>query len=449
MAVIQNCSVASTRKKINHARYSVLKDENGAILNKMVALRHEIAQKLGYATWADYKIEPKMARDAKTAISFMQDLSDGLQPKFDAEVNRLRQLKVAETGDAAAQINWWDFRYYQNKMMLDDYGVDSSELRNYFPLNEVLDGMFGVYEHIFGLEFIEIEPGYKWINDLRLFIVQDTQTREPLGAFYLDLFPREGKYNHFAQFDIVSGKRQRNGCYQRPVVALVCNFTPGLEGEPALMNHGEVETIFHEFGHAMHSILTRANFSTLSGANVARDFVEAPSQMFEAWAWDPVILKRFAYDWRNPSQSIPEETLKAMKAANLATKGIHYRRQIGLALADLQIHNGPVTDAGAVCNQANSKVLFATPKGTNFAATFGHLTGYDAGYYGYAWADAIAADMATVFEKAPDRFLDQGVGRRLRDEIYSVGGTKPAAEAVRAFLGRERSIEAFLKTIGL
>jgi len=205
MAVIQNCSVAETRKKINHARYSVLKDENGSILNEMVAVRHAIAQKLGYATWADYKIEPKMAGDAKTAIAFMERLSDGLQPKFDAEVERLRQLKVVETGDDAAQINWWDFRYYQNKLLREKYGVDSSELRNYFPLEKVLDGMFGVYEHIFGLEFVEIEPGYKWIDDLRLFIVQDTQTREPLGAFYLDLFPREGKYNHFAQFDIVSG----------------------------------------------------------------------------------------------------------------------------------------------------------------------------------------------------------------------------------------------------
>ncbi|HJM39150.1 MAG TPA: M3 family metallopeptidase, partial [Planctomycetota bacterium] len=255
---------------------------------------------------------------------------------------------------------------------------------------------------------------------------------------------------HFAQFDIIGGKLLDDGRYQRPVVSLVCNFTPGVGDDPALMNHGEVETIFHEFGHAMHSILTRAKYQRFSGANVARDFVEAPSQMFEAWVWDPEVLQRFAIDWRDGESVIPMETLANMKKAKLATVGVFYRRQMGLALADLRMHVAEVgADAGKICNAANAEVLFEPPANTNFAAYWGHLTGYDAGYYGYGWADSIAADMGTIFENAPNRFLDKEVGMRLRNEIYSVGGSRDADISIIRFLGRERSNDAFLESIGI
>ncbi len=450
MAVMENCSSESTRKKLNTARYSAAMEENSPILNQIVDIRREIAGLLGYATWADYKIEPKMASTGRGALDFVEGLTAGLQPKFDAEVAELAILKSAETGSTYAQINWWDFRYYQNQLMKDKFNVDSEELRNYFPLNDVIAGMFDVYQHIFDLRFTQVEPDYKWVDDLQLWVVEDASTGEAMGMFYLDLFPRTGKYNHFAQFDIIGGKQLDNGRYQRPVAALVCNFTPGVGDEPALMNHGEVETIFHEFGHAMHTILTRAKYQVFSGANVPRDFVEAPSQMFEAWAWDPTVLQNFAIDWRDGKSVIPVETLNNMKQAKLATVGIFYRRQMALALADLRIHVSEAgADAGEVCNAANAEALFTPPANTNFAAYWGHLTGYDAGYYGYGWADSIAADMATVFENAPDRFLDKEVGMRLRNEIYSVGGSRPVQESIKNFLQRAPSNAAFLKTVGL
>jgi thimet oligopeptidase len=449
MAVMSNARIEEVRRAVNRARYSVAMDVNGPILDEMVQLRERIAVRLGYDNWADYKIEPKMAATGAIAVAFCEELTAGLQPKFDAEVAVLTRLKREDTGDDGARMNWWDFRYYQNMLMRRDYGVDTEALRVYFALDRVIDGMFDVYQHIFAVRFTAIEPPFRWIEDLRCYLVTDAESGEPLGVFYLDLFPRPGKYNHFAQFDVISGRTEPDGRRRAPVAALVCNFTPGVDGEPPLMSHGEVETIFHEFGHAMHAILSSTRYVSFAGGAVPRDFVEAPSQMFEAWAWDPEVLSAFAVDYRDPKNTLPVEVIERMEEAKNATVGLATRRQMGLALADLRMHLGGVTDAGAVSNAANTECLFPVPEGTNFAAYWGHLTGYDAGYYGYAWADSIAADLATAFEEAPDRFMDQEVGLRLRREIYERGGSRDVREGVRAFLGRESDNRAFLRTLGL
>lgn len=449
LSIMQNARKEETRKACNRARYSVAMEENGPVLAEMVAVREEIAGLLGYGSWADFQTEPKMAKTGATALAFVEDLVARLEPKFQDEVETLRRLKAIDTGDENAVINFWDFRYYQVQYMKQGFGVDTEALRVYFPLPQVIAGMFDAYAQIFDLEFEQVDPPQKWVDDLELWLVKDASSGEPLGMFYLDNFPREGKYNHFAQFDIIGGKRLPDGRYQRPVVALVCNFTPPLGNEPALMSHNEVETIFHEFGHAMHSILTRANSTRYAGANVARDFVEAPSQMFENWVWDADVLGGFAADYRDPSKKIPMETLKAMKAADLATQGIYYRRQLSLALSDLRLHIGSGGDPAEVVNQATAESFFAPIDGTHFAAYWGHLTGYDAGYYGYAWADAIAADMATVFQGAPFGYRDREAGMRLRRQIYEVGGSVDPATAVRRFLQREPSNDAFLGTLGL
>ena len=449
LSVMQNARLEETRKRCNFARYTIAMEENGPVLASMVETREEIASLLGYGSWADYQTEPKMAGTGATAVNFVEELVQLLEPKFRDEVETLRKLKAIDTGDENAELQFWDFRYYQSQYMKQSFGVDSEALRVYFALPQVLEGMFAAYSQIFDLEFEPVEAPQKWVEDLELWLVKDAASGEPLGMFYLDNFPREGKYNHFAQFDIIGGKRFPDGRYQRPVVALVCNFTAALEGEPALMSHNEVETIFHEFGHAMHSILTRAHSTRYAGANVARDFVEAPSQMFENWVWDADILSDFAVDYRDPSKKIPMETLAAMKEADLATQGIYYRRQLSLALSDLRLHSGDVSDPQAVVNAATAESFFVPQAGTHFAAYWGHLTGYDAGYYGYAWADAIAADMATVFQNAPHRYRDREAGMRLRRQIYEVGGSVDPSEAVQRFLQREPSNAAFLQTLGI
>jgi thimet oligopeptidase len=453
LAVMDNAKREETRKKLIIEHDNLARAENIPLLEKILPLRDNVAKKLGYKTWADYVTEVKMVKNAATAIDFLEQLKTGLQPKFDAELAEFRKIKVRETGDTNAQIHVWDWRYFSNQLKKEKYTVDAEQLRVFFPYQRVLEGMFNIYQSIFGLKFEAVEPPYKWIGDLQLYAVSDSKTDEPLGLFYLDMFPRSGKYNHFAQFGIIEGKLLADGKYQRPTVALICNFPAPANGKPSLLDHQDVETLFHEFGHAMHSILTRAKYSRFSGTSVPRDFVEAPSQMLENWVWDKKVLDSFAADYRDPSKKIPAEILSKLKEARLATEGTRYRRQLSFGLMDLalhtQIHDGNANEALPLSNKVLSDVFLPMVPDTAFVAYFGHLMHYDAGYYGYAWADAIAADMATVFEHAPNRFFDQSAGRRLRKEVYEVGDSRDVNISIEKFLGRKRSVEPFLEKIGI
>jgi thimet oligopeptidase len=453
MSVMDNAKREDTRKRLITEHDNLARAENIPLLEKILPLRDDIAHKLGYKTWADYQIEVKMAGTAAAAIDFLEKLKTGLQPKFDAELAEFRRIKIKETGDTNAQVCVWDWRYLSSQLKKEKYNVDAEQLRVYFPYQRVLDGMFNIYQNIFGLKFERVEPPYKWIGDLQLYAVSDAKTEEPLGLFYLDMFPREGKYNHFAQFHLIQGKVMASGKYQRPTVALICNFPSPSKDKPSLLAHSDVETIFHEFGHAMHSMMTRAKYSRFSGTSVPRDFVEAPSQMLENWVWDKKVLDSFAADYRDPSKKIPADILAKLREAKLATEGTRYRRQLSFALTDLtlhtQIHDGNAAKALPLSNRVLSEVFLPMVPDTAFVAYFGHLMGYDAGYYGYAWADAIAADMATVFEKAPNGYFDQAAGHRLRVEIYEPGSSRDVNESIEKFLGRKRSLEPFLKKIGI
>jgi thimet oligopeptidase len=451
--VEENAKSETTRKKLYLIHDSLAKDTNVSVLNQMLALRNRIALRLGYKSWDDYQTEIKMAKTGAGAKSYIDKLIAGTQPKFAAEISEMQKLKAAETHDPKAKIDVWDWRYYQNQLNKQKYNVDKEALRAYFPFQNVLDGMFAIYQNIFGLKFEKITAPYKWVDDLQLYLVTDSGTGEPLGLFYLDMFPREGKFNHFAQFNIIDGKLLPNGKYQRPTVALLCNFPPPSADKPSLMTHTDVETLFHEFGHALHSIVTRAKYGRFAGSNVPGDFVEAPSQMLQNWVWDKTVLDTFAADYRDPSKKIPAEIIQKMNDAKLATAATWYRRQFALASLDLAMHdqhpeNAPY-DCVAITNPVLEKVFLPIDPGTTMVTYFGHMNGYDAGYYGYAWADAIAADLATVFEKAKDGYLDKQAGLKLRHEIYEVGDSREVTSSIEKFLGRKQSIQPFLKKIGI
>jgi oligopeptidase A len=451
--VQENAKNEDTRKKLYVIRETLAKDTNVPVLNQMLALRNKIALRLGYKSWDDFQTEIKMAKTGANAKKYIGDLVTGIQPKFDSEVAELQKLKAADTNDPNAKIDVWDWRYYNNQRNKQKYAVDKEALRAYFPFQKVLDGMFNIYQSIFGLKFEKIAVPYKWIDDLQLYLVTDSATGEPLGMFYLDMFPREGKFNHFAQFDVISGKLLPDGKYQRPTVALICNFPPANADKPSLLTHTDVETLFHEFGHALHSIVTRAKYGRFAGTHVPGDFVEAPSQMLQNWVWDKKVLDTFAADYREPSKKIPAEIIKKMNDAKLANAGVFYRRQFAFASLDLALHDQHADDAPydcvAISNPILEKVFLPIDPSTTFVSYFGHLNGYDAGYYGYAWADAIAADMATVFEKAKDGYLDKQAGLKLRREIYEPGDSRDVNVSIEKFLGRKQSIQPFLKKIGI
>jgi oligopeptidase A len=450
--VEENAKSEATRKQLYLVRETLAK-KNVSVLNQMLALRNKIALRLGYKSWDDYQTEVKMAKTGANAEKYINDLVAGIQPKFKSEVAELQKMKAADMDDPNAKIMVWDWRYYSNQRDKQKYAVDKEALRAYFPFQKVLDGMFNIYQRIFGLKFEKIAAPYKWIDDLQLYMVTDAATGEPLGMFYLDMFPREGKFNHFAEFDIISGKLLPNGKYQRPTVALLCNFPPPTGDAPSLMTHQDVETLFHEFGHALHSIVTRAKYGRFAGTHVPGDFVEAPSQMLQNWVWDKKVLDTFAADYRDPSKKIPADVVKKLNDAKLANAGIFYRRQFAFASLDLALHDPHPEDMPydcvAISNPILEKVFLPIDPSTTFVSYFGHLNGYDAGYYGYAWADAIAADMATVFEKAKDGYFDKQAGMKLRREIYEPGDSRDVNESIEKFLGRKQSIEPFLKKIGI
>ena len=452
-AVMENAKSEDVRKRLYVLHDSLAKEKNVAVLNQMLALRNKIALRLGYKSWADFQTEVKMAKSGAGAEKYINDLITGTKPKFEAEVAELRKLKVAESKDPNAQIMLWDFRYYQNQLKKQKYAVDTEALRAYFPFQKTLEGMFNIYQSIFGLKFEQVAVPQKWIDDLQLYAVTDAASGEPLGLFYLDMFPREGKFNHFAQFEVIGGKLLADGKYQRPTVALICNFPPPSEGKPSLLTHGDVETLFHEFGHALHSIVTRAKYSRFAGTNVPGDFVEAPSQMLQYWVWEKKMLDTFAADYSDPAKKISEEMINKMKEAKLATAGVYYRRQFAFASLDLALHaphpEDKPYDCVGISNPILEKVFLPIAPETTFVTFFGHLNGYDAGYYGYAWADAIAADMATVFESAKDRYFDKQAGMRLRRDIYEPGDSRDITQSVEKFLGRKQSVQPFLKQIGV
>ena len=451
--VLDHAVNENTRKRLYIARDNRARAKNSGLLKKVLELRADIARRLGYGSWADYQTETRMAGNGATALAFLEKLKDGLEPKYRAELAEFAKIKAASKGSTTPEVNIWDWRYCAEQLRQQKYQIDTEALRVYFPFEHVLQGMFNVYEHIFAIKIQEVQPPSKYVDDLKLYAVIDVDSGAPLGMLYMDLFPRAGKFHHFANFSIIYGKRLEDGKYQRPTTELICNFPPPTKDGPSLMSHDDVTTIFHEFGHAMHAILTQAKYARFAGTNVPRDFVEAPSQMLEYFTWDRKVLDSFAADYRDPGKKIPPEVLAQLNAAELATKGCIYRRQLSFGILDLMLHSGLTEEQLATLPDFSNKILgevFLPPDpSTAIIASFDHLMDYGAGYYGYAWADAIAADMASVFQLAPDKFLDAKIGRRLRDEIYAQGNSRDITVSIEKFLRRRQSIDPFLRHVGI
>jgi thimet oligopeptidase len=446
--VEENARSGATREKLYVAHDSLAKAKNVPVVNQMLTLRNQIALQFGYKSWADYQAEIRMAKTAANAQAYIDKLITGIQPKFDAELRELEQMKAADTNDPNAKLDIWDWRYYSNQLAKEKFALDREALRDFFPLQQTLDGMFSIFGRVFGLRFEEIKPPFQWANDLRLYIVSDTTSNAPEGLLYLDLFPRNGKTSGGGESEIVSGRRLNDGKYQAPVAAVVLNFPPSTKDKPSLLSHSEAEILFHELGHALHSIVTRANYARFAGTHVPVDFVEAPSQMLQKWIWHKRVLDTFAADYRDTRREIPSDLIKRMNDAKLATAGMFYRRQLAFADVDLALH-GPHPsdqpyDCVAISNPIFERIFLPIDRQTSFISSFRGFDGYDAGYYGYAWADSIAADMATVFEKSKNGFLDKQAGMKLRREIYEPGDSRDVNVSIERFLDRKQSIHPFL-----
>ena len=449
--VMENARDPETRRRLEAAFDNRAARLNLPIFRKALRLRLTAARLLGYATHADYATEENMAKNPRTINAFLERLRGELKPLGQDELAVLLAFKRAMEGRASdGVLHAWDWRYYDNLLNKTKYEVDREKVREYFPADLVVEQLLGVYQQLLSVRFRRITGGVSWHPDARLYEITDAAGGGPIGYFYMDLFPRAGKYSHAAAFSLVTARRLADGAYQKPVSAIVANFDEPSGGRPSLLSHDEVETIFHEFGHIMHQTLTRAKYGRFSGSNVARDFVEAPSQMLENFVWDPGVLSSLSGHYKDHSKKLPKELLDKMLAARNVDVGLINLRQLLFGIIDMAYHGRrPPSDTTALYARVAKDVsLIPMTEGTHPEASFGHLMGgYDAGYYGYLWSKVYAQDMFSVFKAAG--VMSPLVGRRYREEILERGSSRDELDSLKAFLGRAPSEAAFLESIGL
>lgn len=485
--------------------------QNIPILLEAIQLRKECAEILGYASHAHFQLEDRLAKHPTTVSDFLGNLRSLLTPHAQRELQRLQNLKKQEDPNSTdTSIGTWEFAFYHRLLMERDYAIDSQLVRQYFPLDHVNTQMLAIYEELLGLKFkriTDIPAHLTWHPDTQLFEVKDAASAALVGYFYLDLHPRDGKYTHAAcwslqpgyTLDILSNKKNTNnvvvdGHRSVPVAAIVANFTKPTGDKPSLLTHAEVVTHFHEFGHAMHGLCSKTLLARFHGIAVETDWVEAPSQLLENWCWTRQTLLRLTKHWQT-GEPMPLQLLNSLIAAKNVNEALANLRQIFYATLDLHLHNSPhqKSDPQEMGKKVQEdefeslppvqKVVSSTQALNAFyadlrtqiglipqspdiypLATFGHIMGgYDAGYYGYLYSQSMAADMFysvfnnnrnsinnnAVNNEAYCGLLDVKIGAAYRQHILQPGGSRDGLQSFKAFVGRDPSPVAFLRSLGL
>ena len=415
-------------------------DTNLPVLDKILALRAEKAKLLGYPTWADYVLEPRMAKDAKTVASFLEGLKKQLAKKGDLEIGEFRAAHAKLGGKVTDPIPPSDRLYLEDQLRKSKYGLDSKEVSQYFEVRKVKEGLLAITSRMYGIKYRPANVP-TWHADVEPMEVVDASGKV-LGRFYFDLYPREGKYKHAAVFSIRDTVKLKDGSRLVPMAAIECNFPRPGGGGAALMSHQDAVTFFHEFGHVLHHVLSEAELSTFAGTSVARDFVESPSQMFEEWAWAKETLDLFAVH-HETGKPMPKELHAAMLRSRGFGRALATQRQLFLAALDQTYHTRALPfDTTKVLQEVNDAYTpFKYVEGTHFQASFGHLIGYDAGYYGYQWALSIAQDLFTRFKK--EGLLNPKTAADYRAAVLAMGASDDEAKLITKFLGRPPSDAAY------
>ena len=409
---------------------------NLEVLDRMLVRRYELARLLGYPSWAAYVTEDKMIGSARAAEEFIERISAAAEGRSRQDYEALL-LRKRRDEPAAEGVDAWDSEALKERVRAEQFGFDSQTVRPYFEIGRVLDGILETTARMFGIEYRRLADAPVWHPDVTAWeVVEQGRT---VGQFLLDLFPREGKYKHAAQFTLTSGVREG----ALPEGALVCNF-PKPDDQPALLDHSDVVTFFHEFGHLLHHLFGgHTRWAGLSGVRTEWDFVEAPSQMLEEWCWDASVLQRFARHVQT-GEAIPAALVERMRAADEFGKGLRVRQQMFYAATSLRLHDRDPAglDTTALSAEMQERYTpFRHVEGTWFQESFGHLEGYSAIYYTYMWSLVIAKDLFGVFRR--EGLLNPAPAARYRRAILEPGGGAPAAKLVQSFLGREASFDAF------
>jgi oligopeptidase A len=425
------------------------KHDNTALMDEIIALRHEEAQLLGYANYAEVSLQTKMADTPDEIEAFLLDLNKRARPRAIAELGELRRF--AEQLHGVIDLQPWDTAYYAEKLKEQKLAFSEEELRPYFPAPQVIAGMFALVERLYGVVIQKIDGIATWHPDVTTYaLVDGAGTR--IGLFYLDPYARQDKRGG-AWMDECITRRRAGDALQRPAAYLTCNFTPPLPGQPALLTHDEVLTLFHEFGHGLHHLLTRVDEAAVSGIHgVERDAVELPSQFMENWCYDADTLRGFARHWQT-GEPLPQDLLAKLQASRTFLSALATVRQLEFALFDLRLHRDFDPTRGARVLETLERVrdevsVLRPPEYNRMPNSFAHVFagGYAAGYYSYKWAEVLSADAFAAFEES--RFAPE-TGHRFRDTVLAQGGSRDAMDIFVEFRGRKPSLEPLLRQHGL
>ncbi|OEE89251.1 oligopeptidase A [Vibrio crassostreae] len=459
LPVMTYCDNQELRKELYEAYVTRASDrgpnagkwDNTEIITEQLKLRHEIARMLGFSTYSEKSLSTKMAETPDQVLGFLNDLAVKAKPQGEREVEELRQFAEKEFG--VSELNLWDIAYYSEKQKQKLFEISDEELRPYFPESNVVSGLFEVLNRVFGMSVTEREGVDTWHESVRFFDIFDA-TGTLRGSFYLDLYAREHKRGG-AWMDDCRGRRiTESGELQTPVAYLTCNFNKPVGDKPALFTHDEVVTLFHEFGHGIHHMLTQVEAGAVAGINgVPWDAVELPSQFLENWCWEEEALS-FISGHFETGEALPKEMLEKMLAAKNFQSAMFILRQLELGLFDFTLHTEYDPEVGArvleTLADVKSKVSVLPSLDWNrFSHSFGHIFagGYSAGYYSYLWAEVLSADAFSAFEE--EGIFNTETGNRFLNNILEMGGSEEPMELFKRFRGREPQIDAMLRHAGI
>ncbi|MCP5325876.1 MAG: oligopeptidase A [Oceanospirillaceae bacterium] len=457
MPVLTYCENRALREELYTAyctRASELsnagKFDNSALMDEILALRHELAHLLGFSSYAHLSLATKMAENPEQVIAFLRDLSAKAKPQAEQEVAEL--IAFAKSQDGPAKLESWDVSFYSEKLKQAKYDVDQEAIRPYLPVTKVLPGLFEVAKRLFSIDIQEESNAELYHPDVKLFAI--FRNGEKIARFYFDLYARNKKRGGAWMDDCRVRRQLSDGSIQLPVAYLVCNFTPPVGDKPALLTHDELTTLFHEFGHGLHHMLTRVSVAAVSGINgVAWDAVELPSQFMENWCYEPEALAFISGHYES-GEPLPKDLLDKLLAAKNFQSAMMTQRQLEFSLFDFLLHyrydaKAPVP-VQEVLNQVRAEVaVFVPPAFNRFQHSFSHIFagGYAAGYYSYKWAEVLSADAFSRFEE--DGIFNAQTGADFLNKILSRGGEADAAELFRDFRGRDPQVDALLRHSGI